>query len=79
MAYSGHVRNGVIVLDDAPALPDGAAVRVELVGPESPGTPTASQARTAGERLMRYAGKAVGLPPDASSAHDTYLYGDLPE
>jgi len=30
MSYPGHVRNGVVVLDEPVDLPEGAAVRVEL-------------------------------------------------
>ena len=30
MSYPGHVRNGVVVLDEPVRLPDGTAVRVEL-------------------------------------------------
>ncbi|MEZ6141927.1 MAG: hypothetical protein R3B84_15250 [Zavarzinella sp.] len=33
--YSGHVRNGVIILDDNIPLVDGQAVRIELL-PEKP-------------------------------------------
>ncbi len=72
MTYSGHVQNGVIVLDGQPALPDGALVRVELVGPFVEAT-DAKQERTVGEVLLRFAGLAEGLPPDASSNHDAYL------
>ena len=30
MSYRGHVRDGVVVLDEPTRLPEGAAVRVEL-------------------------------------------------
>lgn len=33
MTLRGHVRNGVIVLDDATKLPEGTEVRVETVPP----------------------------------------------
>lgn len=40
-SYSGHVRNGVVVLDDQVLLPEGQLVRVELLlesseGPSEP-------------------------------------------
>ena len=31
MSYHGHVRNGVVVLDELPPLPEGIEVRVELL------------------------------------------------
>jgi hypothetical protein len=33
MEFLGHVRNGVIVLDGSPHLPEGAAVTVHYPGP----------------------------------------------
>ena len=30
--YRGYVRNGVVVLNDQVKLPDGAEVRIELIG-----------------------------------------------
>ena len=45
MTYRGHIKNGVVILEDAPSLPDGTPVRVETgshadVEPP-PGTPQA--------------------------------------
>ena len=31
--------------------------------------------QTLGEKLMKYTGRAVGLPEDAALNHDHYLYG----
>ena len=41
MACRGHVKNGVVVLDEASALPEGAEVMVELAMPDrrSSGSP----------------------------------------
>jgi hypothetical protein len=65
----------MVVLDQPVALPDGLQVRVEV--PEnviqSPRADAGEE--TAGKRLLKYAGKAVGLPPDAARNHDHYLYG----
>ncbi len=72
MTYSGHVQNGVIVLDGRPALPDGALVRVELVGPFVE-TTDGESGRTVGEVLLRFADLAEDLPADASSNHDAYV------
>ena len=70
MTYSGHVENGVIVLDQVPiTLPEGTKVRVELVAPTRP-------QRTIADRLQKIVGKAEGLPADAASRIDDYLYGD---
>lgn len=35
MVLWGHVRNGLIVADDPRPLPEGAAVRIELIGDET--------------------------------------------
>ncbi len=43
MAYTGHVENGTIVLDEPVALPDGAAVRVELAIRTAGAAPPASK------------------------------------
>jgi len=74
MTYRGHVKNGVVVLDDAVTLPEGLPVNIEpLEGrhdePESDSIPSLY------ERLKPFIGKAEGLPPDASINHDHYLYG----
>jgi hypothetical protein len=75
MVYSGHVKQGMVVLDRAVALPEGLQVRVEV--PETTIPPASSdvQGVAAGQRLLKYAGKAVGLPSDAARNHDHYLYG----
>jgi len=36
MTLLGHIENGVVVLDDAADLPEGAQVRIELIPAESP-------------------------------------------
>jgi hypothetical protein len=68
MTYRGRVESGVIVLDDAPPLPEGTQVQVEVASaPEGKST--------LGERLMKYAGQAKGLPADLARNHDHYLHG----
>lgn len=69
MCYLGKVKNGVVVLDGEVTLADGTIVRVEPVEPEQ------SSSTSLGERLMRVAGKAVGLPADLARNHDHYLHG----
>jgi hypothetical protein len=70
MTYPGHVKNGVVLLDDEAILPEGAEVRVELVA-EQP----AKEIPTLYDSLAPFIGKADGLPPDMSVNLDHYLYG----
>ena len=74
MPYHGHVENGVVVLDDAAKLPDGAQVQVDLV-PDQADAVQAELGPTLYERLESVIGKASGLPADAASNVEHYLYG----
>ena len=67
MTYTGHVKNGVVVLDDPVTLPEGLAVRVE---PAETGKP-----RTLADRLRDVIGVSKGLPSDLARNHDHYLHG----
>ena len=74
MTVSGHLQNGVVVLDSPTNLPDGTSVRVEI--PETEATPLVeAQRKTLYERFESFIGTAPELPPDASVNHDHYLYG----
>jgi hypothetical protein len=75
MAYRGHVEKGVVILDDAVVLPDGLQVRVEPSLPDAAEPILDEEGLTLGQKLMRHAGKAVGLPADLAENHDHYLYG----
>lgn len=79
MTLHGRIRNGVIVLDEPALLPEGAQVCVEIQPDAELGDETAVPADTRLEpiskRLLKFAGRAEGLPPDASRNHDHYLYG----
>jgi hypothetical protein len=66
MEYKGKVSGGVVVLEQGVSLPEGAEVRVEVIE---------SRRRTVGERLMKFAGRAKGLPADIAENHDHYLHG----
>ena len=77
MTYRGYVKNGAVVLDKHVALPEGTRVQcvlipaesvLEVAGTENDGAPLDNG-------VMEFAGKAVGLPPDASVNLDHYLYG----
>jgi hypothetical protein len=58
MTFRGHVRNGVVVFDEAPALPEGAAVLVELID-------AGQEASRAGTRRQgdQFAGR-IWMAPD---------------
>jgi hypothetical protein len=75
MSYTGHVERGVVVLDGAVVLPDGLQVQVEPVQP-SRSEPLLDEAgQTLGQKMLKHAGKAIGLPADLAVNHDHYLYG----
>jgi len=68
MTYSGRIKNGVVVLDEGPGLPEGAAVRVELVECE------ASDRNGSGLFLAAKHAMPTGIS-DLAVNHDHYLYG----
>lgn len=72
MTLQGHVRNGAIVLDEPQQLPEGAAVRVEVV---QSAPIAASEPPTLLERLGPVVGSVHDLPEDASINLKHYLYG----
>ena len=74
MVYRGHVENGVIRLEDAPALPEGVEVEVRLLTKDVP-EGEARNVPNVCEALKDFVGKAEGLPADASINLDHYLYG----
>jgi hypothetical protein len=74
MEYRGRVKGGVIVLEEGAALEEGAEVRVRPVS-EPVAAQNAGNGQTLGQWLMKFAGKAQGLPSDAARNHDHYLYG----
>ena len=75
MTLNGHVRGGVIVLDPPVALPEGAQVHVSVVQPLPDPDSQDGNHQTLGEMLLKYAGKAKGLPADLSRCHDHYIHG----
>ena len=74
MTYRGHVKNGVVVLEDKAKLAEGTPVRVQPLRRTS-GKKKAARAQTLGERLMRFAGSAKRLPRDMARNHDHYIHG----
>ena len=71
MTYEGTMIDGVIALDDGADIPEGTRVKVLV--------PVADPAADAGEPTMKwmlkYAGRADGLPADMAEQHDHYLHG----
>lgn len=84
MAYRGHVRNGVVELDDPASLPEGAEVSVEMATAENPDL-VRNQGESKGgtepipslyEQFKDIVGIVPdGLPEDLARNHDHYLYG----
>jgi hypothetical protein len=72
MTLHGHIENGRVVLDAAPALPDGTQVLVTIVQAQL--ETNDREIPTLYERLKPIIGIA-DLPPDASQNIDHYLYG----
>ena len=68
MAHKGRVRNGVVVLDQPAASPEGTAVLVEPLGDRE-------ALQSLREGLLRFAGTMEDMPPDMARNHDHYLYG----
>ena len=73
MVYRGHVENGVVVVDEAVVLPDGLLVNIEPspMGQQEPAPDNSGE--TLGQKLLKHAGKATGLPHDLAENHDHYL------
>jgi len=72
LTLHGHVVGGVIVLEPPVTLPEGAQVRVSVV---QPATLPAGELPPLAEKLLKYAGKAQGLPADMARNHDHYIHG----
>jgi hypothetical protein len=76
MSYHGHVKNGMVKIDEPVALPEGAGVRVELLD-NAASQSSDQEGLSLYDRLKPVIGTAQGLPPDASLNVDSYLYGQL--
>ncbi|HEX4589359.1 MAG TPA: hypothetical protein VH120_05485 [Gemmataceae bacterium] len=72
MIYNGIVANGAVVLENGAQIPEGTQVTV-LVRTESPTTPALDEPTM--KWMLKYAGKAIGLPADMAEQHDHYLHG----
>jgi hypothetical protein len=74
MVVLGRVQAGTIVLENEMVLPEGAVVRVEVLGP-SGSEPASGEQGSLYDRLKPLAGVAKGLPPDLAANHDHYIHG----
>lgn len=82
MTHRGRVRNGVVLLDEPAALPDGAVVDVRVVGGATEGEPPrpSSVSATIEERLAALWAAVpdsewAKLPEDLTDHLDHYIYG----
>ena len=85
MTYRGHVKDGMVVLDQALGLPDGAEVSVRATKRRKSGAKKRTTAtpkpkgrkrpRTFHDWLKPFIGCLNDLPPDYSVNLDHYLYG----
>jgi hypothetical protein len=67
MRLEGYVAGGVVVLDDAVALPEGTRVRIEPIAALT--TPTLAA------KFQDVIGQATTLPSDMAEQHDHYIHG----
>lgn len=74
MKYKGHVKNGVVLLDDPLDIPDGSPVLVLRVDTDGVGD-TATAEKTLYDALEPFIVAAEGLPEDMALNHDHYLHG----
>jgi hypothetical protein len=74
MVYRGHVEKGIVVLDDSAVLPDGLEVRIEPVAATEQSSALDEDGLTLGQKLLKHAGKSVGLPADLAVNHDHYTH-----
>jgi hypothetical protein len=73
MTYRGHVKNGVVVLDDPVALPEGCEVAVVVTSASE--EPAENGEPTLFDQLAAVIGKGRDLPSDLAANHDHYLHG----
>ena len=67
MLLEGTIKNGPIVLDQPPSLPDGERVEVELKA--------IAQSQPTFIDLLEFAGCMPDMPADFAAQHDHYIHG----
>ncbi len=71
MSHKGRVTNGIVILEDPSALPDGAEVFVEVINRPRRGK---RKSVNGWKALLELAGTARGLSSDLARRHDYYLH-----
>ena len=66
MTYRGHIENGLVVLDETVALPEGTPVHIQ---------PILESRNTLAERFKDVIGCISDLPEDMAANHDHYIHG----
>jgi hypothetical protein len=66
MSFEGHIQNGVVVFDEPVTVPEGTAVRVEVIAPPR---------KTLAERFKNIIGVGVDLPEDLAKNHGNHQHG----
>jgi len=78
MTYRGIVQDGVVVLSNGQALPDGTVVNIVPSFEQKPGSRKEDD-RSIGQKLADLARQAetepCDLPDDLAKNHDHYLHG----
>jgi hypothetical protein len=72
MTYRGHVKNGVVVLDEPMKLPEGAEVRVDTVDLSEQDQKDFESLRAG---LLKVSGAVKDMPNDMSKNHDHFAHG----
>ena len=74
MVYKGHVKNGVVVVDEPVSLPEGAEVEIALTSASGQRIDD-ENIPTLYEQFKDFIGIVNGLPPDLAQNHDHYIHG----
>ncbi len=75
MDILGKVSDGVVVLKDPKALPEGTMVRVEPLKDADVDVKAPQGGQSVAEMLCSLSGIVKGLPADLARNHDHYLHG----
>ncbi len=75
MTYRGKVKGGVVVLEAPLPLPEGTTVEVRPLEEAQVEGADDKELEELRQTLLRWAGKAQGLPADMAKNHDHYLHG----
>ncbi len=69
MQFEGTVQNGVVILDEKDALPDGTRVEIRPIAQDESNPPRL------GQRLSWLVGSIRDMPADFAAEHDHYIHG----